>query len=51
VLATTRHVLTTPRVQVLKARYEELRLFRFPQKSWFSTFASATGALCCVCES
>jgi hypothetical protein len=29
--------------QVLKQRYEELRLFKFPQKKWFSSFATATG--------
>jgi len=30
--------------QVLKQRYEELKLFKFPQKKWFSSFATATGA-------
>ena len=30
--------------QALKNRYDELRLFKFPPKRWFSSFATATGA-------
>lgn len=28
--------------QALKSRYDELRLFKFPPKRWFSSFATAT---------
>jgi hypothetical protein len=28
--------------QILKQRYDELRLFKFPQKRWFSSFATQT---------
>ena len=28
--------------QALKQRYDELKLFKFPQKRWFSSFATAT---------
>ena len=29
--------------QTLKTRYDEIRLFKFPPKRWFSSFATATG--------
>jgi len=29
-------------LQILKQRYDELRMFKFPQKRWFSSFATQT---------